>query len=124
VSDPRDSFWQELEALGEEEVRRRLAAHQYAGTKLRSATQWIEYRESLRSSESIAQSLAFAREANDLARSSNAAALEANAIACDAASSASLSANAARTSNIIAAASATAAIIAIVISIIGIFWHH
>ena len=124
MSDPRDQLWQEFDALGEEEVRRRLAAHQYGTAKARSALQWIEFRESLRSSDSIAQSLAFARDANDLARSANAAALEANSIARASSDSAKRSADAASTSNTIATAALAAAIIAIVVSIIAIFLHH
>jgi hypothetical protein len=122
VSDPRDSFWRELEALGEEEVRKRLAAHQFGATKARSASQWLVYRESLSSSASNAQSLAFAREANDLARSANAVASEANAIARDSASSARLSAKAARNSNIIATVALIAAVISIALSIIAMLW--
>jgi hypothetical protein len=123
VSDPRDSLWQEFEALGEEEIRRRLAARQYSVTKTHSANQWLEYRESLSSSVSNAQSLALAREANDLARSANATASEANTIARDSASSASLSAKAARRSNIIATAALIAAAISVAASIISMILH-
>ena len=123
MSDPRDLLWQEFEALGEDEVRKRLGAHQYGETKKRSAIQWIEYRESLRSSDSMAHSLAFAREANDLASSANAAAVEANSIARASSDSAKRSADAARTSNIIATLALIAAVIAMALSIIGMFLH-
>jgi len=123
MNDPRELRWQEFETLGEEEVRKRLGAHQYGEAKARLAAQWLEYRESLRSSASNAQSLALAREANDLARSANATASEANVIARNSASSAALSAKAARKSNAIAIAALIAAAISVAASIISMFLH-
>jgi len=121
VSDPREMRWREFESLGEEEIRKRIGAHQYGDAKERLAIQWLEYRESLDSSEVRRRTLAVATEANDLARSANDAASEANVIALTAAASASLSAAAARTNNIIATLALIAAAIAIALSIIGMF---
>jgi len=81
AADVHDVRWAEFEALGEIEVRKRLAAHYWSEEKDALARQWLVYRESRESSESNANSLALAREANDFARSANTSASEANAIA-------------------------------------------
>lgn len=121
MSEPHEALWHEFDALGEEEVRKRLGAHMFSEDKERLARQWIEYRESLDSSEARRRTLALATEANDLARSANEAASKFNSIALAAAASASLSAEAARTNNIIATLALIAAVIAIALSIIGLF---
>jgi hypothetical protein len=113
-----DVRWNEFEELGEIEVRKRLAAHIWSEEKEALARQWIEFRESHESSESRANSLALAREANDLARSANVAASEANSIARASSLAAKRSADAAYTSNIIAAAALIIAIISAVLAII------
>jgi hypothetical protein len=110
---PTEIRWKEFEDLGEDEVRKRLAASIWGEDKARLARQWLEFRET-----------ALAREANDLARSANTAALEANSIARDAAASARQSVEAARTNNIIATLALCGAGIAIAISIIGLFLHR
>jgi hypothetical protein len=108
-----EARWHEFETLGQEEVRKRLAASIWSEEKSALARQWLEFHTS-----------ALPREANDLARSANAAALEANSIARDAAASARHSAEAARTNNIIATLALIGAVIAIAVSIIGLFLHR
>jgi hypothetical protein len=109
VDDPTEEF----ETLGQEQVHKRLAASIWSSEKSALARQWLEFR-----------STAIPREANDLARTANAAAEEANSIARDAAASARQSAEAARTNNIIATLALIGAVIAIAISIIGLFLHR
>jgi hypothetical protein len=121
VSELHAERWNEFELLGEIEVRKRLAGHFWSEDKDALARQWLEYLDSYGSADSRRQTLAIARDANELARSANAAALESNSIARAAADSASLSAAAARTNNIIATLALIAAAIAIALSIIGIF---
>jgi hypothetical protein len=123
MPDVHDVRWQEFETLGEVEVRKRLAAHIWSEEKEALARQWIEWRESSNLSEDRRQILAVAKEANDLARSANDSALDANAVARRAADSASESAAAARTNNIIATLALIAAVIAMALSIIGMFLH-
>ena len=86
----------ELEALGEDQVRKRLAQHIWSEDKESLARHWLELQET-----------SLAREANDLARRANDAAKEANDIA--------------RKNNIIATFALVMAVIAIAISIIGLF---
>jgi hypothetical protein len=86
----------ELEALGEDQVRIRLAHHVWSEGTERLARQWLELRET-----------SLAREANDLARRANDAAKEANDIA--------------RKNNVIATVALIMAVIAIAVSIIGLF---
>jgi hypothetical protein len=119
--EPYEAQWKEFEALGVEVVRKRLAARYFSEEKERLAIQWIEHLSSLDSSDARRRTLALATEANDLARSANDAASEANTVARAAAASASLSADAARTNNIIATLALIAAVIAIALSIIGVF---
>jgi CHASE3 domain sensor protein len=121
VERQNDARWREFDALGEIEIRKRLADHIWSEEKDALARQWLEFRESSNSSQDRRQTLAVAKEANDLARSANASALDANAIARRAADSASESAAAARTNNIIATLALIAAAIAIALSIIGLF---
>jgi hypothetical protein len=113
--------WKEFETLGPEEVRKRLGAHHYGEDKERLAREWLEHQESLASIKSRERTMALAREANDLARSANTSASEANAIARNAADSAAESARALRTNNIIATLALIAAVIAMALSIIGLF---
>jgi hypothetical protein len=96
ADDLQDVRLKEFEDLGEEEVRKRLAAHIWGEDKERLARQWLELRET-----------SLAREANDLARKANDAAKEANDIA--------------RTNNIIATLALVGAGFSITVSIIGLF---
>jgi hypothetical protein len=120
MSIERDARWAEFESLGVEEIRKRLGAQQYGEEKIRLAREWLAHQESLRTSTDNAASLAEARAANDLAKAANLSASEANVIARAASDSAKRSAAAARTNNIIATAALIAAVIAIVVSIIGL----
>ena len=61
----------EFEGLGEEEVRKRLAAHIWTASKESQARQWLELKRWSKSSDDTRQTLAIAREANDIARSGN-----------------------------------------------------
>jgi hypothetical protein len=96
ADDVQDVRLKEFEDIGEEEVRKRLAAHIWSEDKERLARQWLELR-----------STSLAREANDLARRANDVAKEANDIA--------------RRNNFIAALALFGAGIAITVSIIGLF---
>lgn len=96
ADDLQDVRLKEFEDLGEEEVRKRLAAHIWSEDKERLARQWLEFR-----------GTALAREANDLARRANELAEKANDIA--------------RTNNIIATFALVMAVIALAVSIIGLF---
>lgn len=120
MNEPHDTRWKEFEALGEIEVRKRLAARVWGEEKEALAVQWLAHLESSGSSDARRRTLAVATEANDLARSANEAALEANSIARASSISANRSAEAARNSNIIATLALIAAIIAIALSIIGL----
>jgi ferric-dicitrate binding protein FerR (iron transport regulator) len=126
MSDDFDQ-WAQFADLGVAEVRRRLGGRIYGDAREKLAREWLALQESLRMSADNAASLAEARAANELARSANdlaeranASALEANSIASIAAASAALSVSKARTNNVIASAALAAAIIAIVVSIIGL----
>ena len=94
MSDPREARWQEFSALGEEEVRKRLGAHQYGEDKIRLAREWLEYHASIRTSSREEATLAEARRANSLAAAANELAERANSTADAAASSARATANA------------------------------
>ncbi len=96
AEDVQDVWWKELDGLGEEEVRKRLAAHIWGEDKERLARQWLESKEWSRSSEDGRATLALAKEANDLARSAN---------------------DIARSNNIIAMFAVVVAVIAIAVSI-------
>jgi hypothetical protein len=96
TDDVQDVQLKEFEELGEEEVRKRVAAHIWGEDKERLARQWLELR-----------STSLAREANDLARKANDVAKEANDIA--------------RRNNFIAMLALFGAGVAITVSIIGLF---
>ncbi len=100
AEDVQDVRWKEFDGLGEEEVRKRLAAHIWGEDKERLARQWLESREWSRSSEDSRATLALAKEANDLARSAN---------------------DIARSNNTIAMIAIIAAVIAIAVSVFGLF---
>jgi uncharacterized tellurite resistance protein B-like protein len=103
ADDVHDVRWKEFEGLGEEDVRKRLAAHIWSEEKERLARQWLELR-----------GTSLAREANDLAKRANDAAKEANDLA--------RSANdLSRSNNIIATLALIGAVIAIAVSILGLF---
>jgi len=74
-------WWIEFDALGEEEVRKRLGAVVWDSYKQVAARQWLEAREAAKSAESRRETLALAKEANDLARSANDVARKNNIIA-------------------------------------------
>jgi hypothetical protein len=105
--DTTSARWQEFESLGEEDVRKRLAASIYGEDKARLAREWLDHKRSLRVAEDNAANLASAKEANSLARTAN--------------DLAERSLDAARTSNTIAIIALVAAAIAIAVSIIGTF---
>ena len=46
-ADPNEMRWREFEELGEQEVRKRLAARMWGEEKEALARQWIEYRASV-----------------------------------------------------------------------------
>jgi hypothetical protein len=94
--DVNDVRWREFEDLGEEDVRKRLAAHIWSEEKEKLARQWLEHR-----------GTSLAREANDLAREANNAARQANDLASK--------------NNIIATVALIIAVVAIAVSIIGLF---
>lgn len=121
MTDEDEAMWRKFEEIGEEKVRLDLGASRYGEARKKLANQWLEYRESTDSSEQRRKTLAAANDANDLARAANESASEANVIARRAADSARETAAAARNSNIIATAALIAALIAIALSIIGIF---
>lgn len=127
--DERETRWAEFDALGIQEMRKRMGSHVFGEEKMKLSREWIAHQESLRASADSSASLAEARSANELARSANDlaeraidAALQANSIAETSAVSAALSVRKARNTNIIASIAATLAAIAIVVSIIG--WSH
>jgi ferric-dicitrate binding protein FerR (iron transport regulator) len=131
MSDERDAQWAAFDAVGIEEMRKRLGAHQYGEQRERLAREWLAHQESLRVSAESAASLVEARSANELARAANelaeranASALEANSVAEISAASAARSVAVARTNNILATAALIAAIIAIVVSVIGLKRTH
>ena len=122
MSDQRDSEWAAFDALGIEEIRKRLGARQYGDQREKLAREWLAHHETSQVAFDNAAMLAEAKATNLLAREANLSAVEANEIARAASASAKRSAAAARTNNIIATAALIAAIIAIVVSITGI--HH
>ena len=91
-----EEFLAELEALGEDPVRKRLAQHIWGEDKERLARHWLELRETSLAREANIK----AKEANDLAREAN---------------------KRARSNNFIAGLALFGAAIAIAISIIGLF---
>src|SRR5262245_32007275 len=64
-------WWNEFEALGEDDVRKRVGAVVGDARKLVAARQWLEAREAAKGAENRPETLALAKEANDLARTNN-----------------------------------------------------
>ena len=120
LSAPDDAFWTALNQMTAETVRHSLGLQIWNERKQKLAREWLAHRESSQGSAENAAILAEARAANDLARQANDSASEANVIARSASASARRTADAARTSNRIAAAALAAAMIAVVVSIIGL----
>ena len=81
MADAQDTRWNEFEGLGEEQVHKRLAAHIWGEEKEALARQWLEFRETNKSSTDTREGLALAKEANDLARLANDTARSGNVIA-------------------------------------------
>jgi hypothetical protein len=100
MTDFPTDWWKEFEDLGEDDVRKRLGAVVWDGTKQVAARQWLEAREADKGAENRRETLALAKEANDLAKEAN---------------------DVARANNRIAALALIGAGIAIAISIIGLF---
>lgn len=100
MSYDRDAEWAKFEEAGVDEVRKRLAMHQYApGTVTANlAREFVEVYESKLLSDDSAKTAELAREANALAREANAVARDANALADKANSAASRAATAAEAS--------------------------
>ncbi|WP_298223161.1 hypothetical protein [Acidocella sp.] len=117
-------LWSEFSALGLEEVRRQIAGGYWREAKTKQANAWINHYISSRSEESADAVIEEARAANELARSANELASAANAVARDANATAREAADAAKNNNKIAIAALAAAIISIMISILGIFFRH
>jgi hypothetical protein len=128
-----------------EEIRRRLGAQQYGEQRANLAREWLTHQESLKAERDRAEALSAARAANALAedanrialaskeaadeanasaREANSLARSANTTADDAAASARRSADAARINNTIATLALIAAVIAIAMSIFGMFIKH
>ena len=100
MADLPDTWRKEFADLGEEEVRKRVAAHIWLEDKEKLAHQWLQSAELAKAAENRHETLALAKEANDLAR-------EANLIA--------------RRNNFIAALALFGAGVAITVSVIGLF---
>ena len=100
MADLPDTWRTEFANLGEEEVRKCLAMHIWVEDKERLARQWLQSAELAKAAENRRETLALAKEANDVAK-------EANRIA--------------RTNNIIATLALVGAGFSITISIIGLF---
>jgi hypothetical protein len=100
MTDFPTDWWKEFDALGEDDVRKRLGAVVWDGTKQVAARQWLEAREAAKGAESRRETLALAKEANDLAREAN---------------------DVARRNNFIAALALFGAGIAIAVSVVGLF---
>ena len=81
MTDFPTDWWKEFDALGEDDVRKRLGAVVWDGTTQVAARQWLEAREAAKGAESRRETLALAKEANDLARSANVVARQNNIIA-------------------------------------------
>ena len=106
----KELFWAELERLGEDAVRARLAAGTYQRVNRQLAEEWTIAQERLRSDASQSEQMAIARSAKD-------AAWEAASAARDAAKAARQQAARAKTANIIAAIALAVAIASIIISL-------
>ena len=121
MSNYTDALWREFDALGEAEVRKRLAGQMFGEAKVLVAREWLTHIESSRASATSAATLAEAKAANEFARTANDLAAAANAAADAASASAARSADAAKTNNTIATLALIAAMAAIAISIVGTF---
>jgi hypothetical protein len=64
-----NEWWKEFEGLGEDDVRKRLGAVVWDGHKQVAARQWLEAREAAKAAENRRETLAVAKEANEIARS-------------------------------------------------------
>jgi hypothetical protein len=132
----RERMWAYFESKGELEIRKELGSGLMGAANVRVAQEWLAHKASQRSSEEIAASLdeakranALAREANSLAEQADASAREASASARDANNLARAAnsiarevADAAHTNNIITTLAFIAALIAIAISIVALFF--
>ena len=74
-------WWNEFDALGEEEVHKCLAQLVWDTYKQIAARQWLAAREAVKAAENRLETLAVAKEANGLARSANDVARKNNIIA-------------------------------------------
>jgi hypothetical protein len=109
MSDERDAFWQELDDLGEEEVRKRIGLIKYGERRAEFARAWLAHRESLLSAEDRHSSKALVSKTNDIAREADETAM--------------IALKEARTSATIARLALIAAITAIAIAIAGILFR-
>jgi hypothetical protein len=100
MTDFPTDWWKEFDALGEDDVRKRVGAIVWDGMKQVAARQWLEAREAAKAAESRRETVALAKEANDLAKRAN---------------------DLARSNNFIAGLALFGAAIAITVSIIGLF---
>jgi hypothetical protein len=117
----QERLWRaELEKSSVAQIRSELERNTISSAYVHLTSQWLAEKD--REAERKADS--WASEARDLARSANEVALEANSIARDSASSARRSADAARRSNMIATLALIAAMVAIAISSIGLFFRR
>jgi hypothetical protein len=71
MADLPDTWRKEFADLGEEEVRKTLAMHIWVEDKERLARQWLQSGELAKAAENRRETLALAKEANDLARTNN-----------------------------------------------------
>lgn len=67
MSFDRDAFWTELDELGEDEVRARLASHLYDSRKDPLVREWLRRQEASREDAVTREQLATARDAADAA---------------------------------------------------------
>ncbi len=114
----KDKFFVELEAVGEQTVREKLAQGVYGQGKIALINEWLRKLDASRSEGTLLRQEERDLEANDLAREANAFAREANEVARSARDEVRLSNRMARWAVIIAI---IAAIIAIAKDIILLF---
>jgi hypothetical protein len=107
LDDETTTQWNEFDGLGDTEVRQCLAKHIWSEPKERLARQWLDVQEAAKSAARGRETLAVAKEANDLARDAYSLATKANALV--------------QTNNIIATFALIGAGVAIAISIVGLF---
>lgn len=77
----KDQLFSELQALGEAEVRVKLARGDYQARKTPLILEWLRQQEEARSTGHIAEELRLAREANDIATAANGIAQASNRMA-------------------------------------------